>query len=168
MSWLYVKVLLYSYPWLKTVGREYAEHIKNRALLSYDGRYNAERIAEYLAEEILEKERLEWLKERLERAFEKLERTERELLEIRYFGKRKEIDAFLQRGVNGGKPWSKRKYFRQQERLLEKLHVLFDGVGVTKDVFEQRFAKQELFEKLQKYLADGKEKNEWKHSAVNG
>ena len=49
----YTKVVLYAYPLLRTVGEDYAEHIRNKALLSYDSAMTTERLAEYLAEEIL-------------------------------------------------------------------------------------------------------------------
>ncbi|MBP3422500.1 MAG: hypothetical protein J6K86_01910, partial [Clostridia bacterium] len=50
----YVKIILYAYPLLKTVEKDYEEHIGNKALLSYDGRWTAEQTAEYIAGEILE------------------------------------------------------------------------------------------------------------------
>ena len=53
----YVKVALYAYPILRTVSEDYAEHIRNKALLSYDSGKSAEQLAVYLAEEILQKAR---------------------------------------------------------------------------------------------------------------
>lgn len=85
----YTKVVLYAYPLLRTVGEDYAEHIRNKALLSYDSAMTTERLAEYLAEEILCKERLEWLKRTVEDVLSRLSDVERTLVAIRYFGKTK-------------------------------------------------------------------------------
>ena len=57
----YLKAVLYAYPLLQTVEKDYADHITNKALLSYESKKSTEELAEYLAEEILRKERLIWL-----------------------------------------------------------------------------------------------------------
>ena len=75
------------YPLLATVGKDYEEHIRNKALLSYDSKTNAESLIEYIAEEIICKERLECLKSIVEEFFEKISDTDRALIAIRYFGK---------------------------------------------------------------------------------
>ena len=85
----YVKTILYAYPLLKTVGEDYAEHIKNKAVLSYNSSRNTESLAEYLAEEILHKNCLLWLKEVIEKTVDKLNDLDRSLVETRYFGKKK-------------------------------------------------------------------------------
>ena len=82
-----MKAVLYAYPLLKTVEEDYAQHIKNKALLSYNSRLTTEALAEYLAEEILHKNRLVWLKEIIEKTVARLPEHERVLLGIRYFGK---------------------------------------------------------------------------------
>ena len=51
----YVKVVLYAYPILKNVGQDYQQHIQNKALLSYKSEALAERLVEYIAEEIINK-----------------------------------------------------------------------------------------------------------------
>jgi len=89
----YVKTVLYAYPLLKTVGEDYAEHIKNKAVLSYNSPKSTESLAEYLAEEILRKNCLLWLKEVIERTVDKLSALDRGLVEMRYFGKKRKIGA---------------------------------------------------------------------------
>ena len=108
----YTKVVLYAYPLLRTVGEDYAEHIRNKALLSYDSAMTTERLAEYLAEEILCKERLEWLKRTVEDVLSRLSDVERTLVAIRYFGKtKKTVDicvtcAIIQKSSGkGNKIW---------------------------------------------------------------
>ena len=152
----YVKVVLYAYPLLKTVGKDYEEHIRNKAVLSYDSNLTAERLAEYLAAEILEMNRLEWLKSRVNGALEKLDGAERELLAIRYFGKTKGIRDFLK--TENAKGCSPRQYFRRQQRLGQKLGELLQKQGVTKDVYEKDFAGIDLFRKIHKFVEDGKDR----------
>ena len=82
----YAKVILYAYPLLKTVGDDYAEHIRNKAVLSYNSPLTTERLAEYLTQEIVCKNALEWLKTTVESLMDRLTEEERTLLDIRYFG----------------------------------------------------------------------------------
>ncbi len=158
----YVKAALYAYPFLKNVGREYAEHIENKAILSYRSGYTAERLALYLAEEILQKEKLEWLKERIERVLGKLSEVERTLVAIRYFGKERKIKRELaDRKRNGEKyanVWSERKYFRRQNRLSEKVGAMLEGVGVTQEVFEREYAGLDIFKKIYKFVCEGRDR----------
>ena len=112
----YIKAVLYAYPLLKTVGEDYAEHIKNKAVLSYHTPRGTQRLAEYLAEEILRKNCLLWLRDVIEKTLAKLSELERQLIEMRYFGKRRNA-ALTYRGKDGvEKPWSERKYFRYNTR----------------------------------------------------
>ena len=99
----YVKAVLYIYPKLAAIAEDYGEHIRNRALGSYR-RGTAEREAEYLAEEILRKGAIENLKEKVDGILKKLSGEERFLLEMRYFGRRKQVSAV------GLRPRSERSY----------------------------------------------------------
>ena len=87
----YIKWVLYAYPSVKELVKGYEEHIKNCAVLSYRGNRTAEETALYLAEEILEKRRLEWLVSCVEEVFDKLSDMEKLLVQIRYFGKERKI-----------------------------------------------------------------------------
>ena len=69
----YLKAVLYAYPLLKTVGEDYAEHIRNKAVLSYHSPRTTEELAEYLAEEILRKNDLLMLRGVIEKTVEKLD-----------------------------------------------------------------------------------------------
>ena len=93
----YAKVMLYVYPLLKTVGKDYADHIRNKAILSHNNHMSAERLAEYIANEIIIKRSLEGLKEDLEKVFGRLQERENQLLSFRYFGKRKQLREFLKK-----------------------------------------------------------------------
>ena len=88
----YVKAVLHSYPYLKMTKDAYMQHVKNKALLSCDGRMNTEKLAEHLAEEILRKRRLEWLEDAIEKALSNLNDLERGLVGIRFFGEKRKIE----------------------------------------------------------------------------
>lgn len=157
----YVKSILFAYPLLKTVGKDYEEHIKNRALLSYDSNKTAEELAEYLAEEILQMHRLEWLKARVELVLEKLSGVERTMVEIRYFGKSKGVKKLVGTGIGEGlqrASFPERTYFRKQRRLGEKLGSLFVLAGMTENIYERDFADIELFKEIDKGVAAGWDK----------
>ncbi len=154
----YAKVLLYAYPLLKTVGQDYEEHIRNRAILSYQSRFSAEALTEYLAEEILKMRRLEWLKGKIEEVLDGLSDVERELVALRYFGKRKKTLSTASCNPLKGKAWTERTYFRRQAKLGDKLHSLLTLAGVTEEVYQREFASMDIFSKIQQYVEKGKDK----------
>ncbi len=144
----YAKGILYAYPFLQTAGKDYEEHIKNKGLLSYDSRWTAEGLAEYLAGEIIEMHNLEWLKAKLDEIFARLSEEEKWLLSLRYFGKKPNV---------GKKRWTERTYFRRQKRLLEKLTAMLALAGITEEVYERDFASVEIFRKINRCVESGKE-----------
>ncbi len=159
----YTKVVLYAYPLLKTVGRDYEEHIRNKALLSYESSMTAERLAEYIAGEILCMDKLEWLKSTVEKVLDKLDEEERALLAIRYFGKRKKIRRFLalRHATEEDKnpnAWSEGKYFRRQHRLGEKVGAMLKSAGVTKEVYEQNYMHVDIFRKIHNFVEKGRDR----------
>ena len=158
----YAKVVLYAYPLLKTVGDDYAVHIRNKAVLSYESRLTTEQLAEYLAGEIIEKNSLEWLKDTVAKVIAKLSEEERTLLDIRYFGKTKKLRDFLkgqaQKRKNGGEGCSQRMYFRRQQRLADKLGAMLYYAGVTQKVYDEHFKNMGIFRKLHLFVEQGKDK----------
>lgn len=156
----YIKAVLYAYPLLKNVSEDYREHIQNKALLSYRSDKPTIEIAEYIAEEIVEKERLEWLKGRVEAVLAQLDEVERTLLAIRYFGKERKIKKAVQsggRGTSSFGAWSERKYFRRQKRLGDKVGGMFVACGVSESVFEKEFATMGIFKRIYAFVCEGKD-----------
>ncbi len=153
----YAKIILYAYPLLATVERDYEEHIRNRAILSYGDRWNAQQTAEYLAGEIICMRRLEWLKARLSEVFAKLTDEERVLVKIRYCGKSKKSRSEKNEAEQRIATWTERTYFRRQARLGEKLGALLTLAGVTEEVYLNEFSQMEMFEKISRYLSAKKE-----------
>ena len=147
----YIKTVLYAYPLLETVGEDYAQHIRNKALLSYDSRLDTESLAVYLAEEILRKNCLEWLKGVIEQTLGKMSPLERALIETRYFGKKKQEELFPT-----GQAWSERKYFRYQQKVGEKIGGMLSVAGVTKEVFDKELADLDLIRKIHRHVEKGK------------
>ena len=158
----YAKVVLYAYPLLKTVGDDYAVHIRNKAVLSYESRLTTQQLAEYLAGEIIEKNRLEWLKSTVEKVIAKLTDEERTLMDIRYFGKTKKLRDFFkgqaQKRKNGGVGCSQRMYFRRQRRLADKLGAMLFYAGITQKVYDEQFKNMGIFRKLHQFVEMGKDK----------
>ena len=155
----YVKLTLYAYPLLEEVIKGYEIHIQNGAVLSYRSNKTAEETAIYLAEEILEKRRLERLQASVDEVLDKLSAVERTLVKIRYFGKERKIKKSLaptrERGYEN---WSESKYFRMQNKLLLKLKGLFTACGLTKEEFEREYAKNELFRRAYRRFQGDKDR----------
>lgn len=152
----YLEAVLYAYPLLKKTEETYGECIKNKALLSYRSSKPAEAVAEAIANEILEKENLLWLKERVERMTDKLSEGERSLLALRFFGKgakmKKSTLDKLEREQVLGKELSQRQYFRILNRVGEKAASMLVAEGVTRELYEEKFSKVELLKKIGVWL----------------
>ena len=153
----YVKVILYGYPLLKTVGQDYEAHVRNKAVLSYNSPMTAEGLAEYLAEEILEMRRLEWLKGTVEEVLGRLQEEERELISMRYFGQIKRLRSFLKRKAEE-EGWSERKYFRKQKSLEKKFASMLKSAGVTKEIYAAELADTDIFRKIHIFVEKGRDK----------
>lgn len=151
----YVKVVLYSYPMLKTIGEEYQIHISNKALLSYRSQKSAEELVEYLAKEIICKNRLEYLKKILDGIMDKLDETEKALLDFRYFSTCKNRKKALNEKsgeMEKISAWSESTYFRRQTKLANKIEALLEGAGFSEEIFERDFAFIDVFQCVEKFL----------------
>ena len=134
----YVKVVLYAYPILKNVGQDYQAHIQNKAILSYRSDALAEKLVEYIAEEIINKRKLEWLKDAVEAVLERLDTMEKTLVAIRYFQKERAIKR-KPLSVENAPSWSASTYFRKLNSLGEMVGAMLREYGVSKEVFEADF-----------------------------
>ena len=157
----YAKMILYAYPLLKTVEKDYEEHVSNKAILSYDGRWTAEQMAESIAEEILEMRRLEWMKNRVKETLDKLSDMEKTLVAIRYFGKTKGVKLLLKDEKNPlrQKGWTERTYFRKQAKLGDKLGEAFALAGLTEEVFLNEYAEMGIFKGVAQAMKRSKERD---------
>ena len=148
----YVKTILYVYPLLKTLEKEYQEHILNRAVLSYRINQSVEGEVEDLVQEIADKRNLAWLKTCVERVLAQLSDEEKTLIAVRYFGKERKIKkATVAKSVTEKTrkcAMSESTYFRKQNRLIDKLGELLSAVGVDEKTFEGLFACMPLFQKV--------------------
>lgn len=154
----YVKIILYTYPFLRTVGKDYEEHIRNKAILSYKSRLSTEALAEEIAREILEQRKLLYLKEKADEVIAKLTEIDKLLLQIRYFGQKRKLPLLEEKLCSSeGEKWSERKYFRRQERLGGKLGGLFSFVGLTKELFEKEYSLLDIFKPAKCFLKEGRE-----------
>ena len=144
------------------MGEDYAVHIRNKAVLSYDSNLTTEKLAEYLAGEIIEKNRLEWLKTTVETVIGKLTDEERTLVDIRYFGKTNKLRDFLngqaEKRKDGGKGCSQRMYFRRQSRLADKLGAMLFYAGVTQKVYDESLKNLGVFRKIHRFVEEGRDR----------
>ncbi len=152
----YARIVLHAYPFLKTVEKDYEEHIRNKALLSYKGRQTAEDLAEYLAQEILRARNLVWLRTSMERVFARLTEEERALLSLRYFRRKGAMKAYFER--TNQEPWTDGKFARRQARLAKKLEAMLEFEGVNKDVYDALFSNLSLFQRIERYIKKEEEK----------
>ena len=155
----YVKVVLYAYPTLKMMGEEYQIHISNKALLSYKSQKPTEELVEYIAKEIICKQRLEWLKNLLEGLMDKLDETEKSLLYLRYFSpyrnrKKEEGQSKVFLGIAA---WSDSTYYRRQTRLAQKIETMLEGAGFSEEIFERDFAFIDVFRCIARFMERGGE-----------
>lgn len=157
----YVKAVLYGYPLLKTVSEDYQAHIENKAALSVRTDKSAFELAVELAGEVCQKKDFEWLKGCVEKALDMLTDVEKTLIAVRYFGKRRKMKKSFPCDKELPKTeiaaWSERKYFRFQNRLSEKVGSILLRLGVTEEIFEEKFAKTDIFEKIYRFVCEGKD-----------
>lgn len=158
----YVKILLYTYPLLKTVEKDYEECISNKALLSYGNGKSAEETAMEIAYEIVCQRKFSWLKETLKGVIDRLSEVERALVEVRYFGKKRTRLLEVCKEKSTGTLWSERKYFRCQDRLSQKLEAMIKR-AVSEETFERDFASTDLIEAVGKFV----QKKEDQYSSVS-
>lgn len=143
----FVKAVLYAYPLLETVEKDYDEHIYNKAILSYKSARPAEVLAEYILGEIVEKKRLVWLKALVQRVLNGLSERERGFIGVKYFGQRQQGGA-LEHKRKGESEVSESTYFRLQQRLGNKVGERFVASGLNKEVFDRDFSQMTIFKEL--------------------
>lgn len=135
----YAKAVMYAYPLLKSVEKDYDQYIQNKALLSY--KCEAFTAAWTIAKRIQEKRSLVWLRERVDKLLKVLSQSERALVEARYFGKKS-----AENGTECG-----RSYFRRQNRLAKKIACVLSELGVTQEVFDKAFAEMDIFQSIYRF-----------------
>lgn len=149
----YVKAILYAYPFLGTVEKEYGQHIENMAVLSYRSNKSGERLIEAIADEIVTKDKLLRLREKTDAALRTLSAAERTLIAIRYFGLEKKMKSLGREKRGGYQPWSESRYFRMQARLVKRVGEQLALQGVTASAFNEEYADMELFERIFAYMS---------------
>ncbi len=158
-----VKAVLYTYPKLNIIEKDYEDHIQNRAILSYRYKGSVENLTEYLAGEVIRRHRLAELKKDLESLFQTLSEEEILLLQLRYFGKIRrakngekesfsDVTRSLKQEVVEKLRWSERSYYRKQNRLLRKLIAEFNRIGLNKESFEKEWLHYEFLRAVYRFL----------------
>ena len=160
---LRVKTALYAYPQLDRIVGDYEEHVKNKAYLSYGSKMPTERLAEYLALEIVRRQSTDKLKHGIEKVLVTLGEEEKMLLDARYFGKIDKVRRLFAAQKAGlcklpFKPWCERTYYRKQAKLLKKIASALKTTGVlTEKNFDEEYLEIDYVAMLYQYLLAGKE-----------
>lgn len=140
----YTKAVLHIYPFLAMMQTTYEQHIKNRALLSCDGRMNTEALAEYLAKEILHKRCLAWLEDVIGETLLRLSEVEQILVRTHFFGEKKGMEN------TEIESWSDSKRLRVQARCFQRLEAMLHRSGLTKKYFDEELVHIEIIRKMYK------------------
>ena len=149
----FTKAVLYAYPTIDEMKKAYAEHIRNKAILSHRHFGPAGDLIGYVVGQIGKRDKLVWLESVLNEVMAKLNDTERALLRMRYFRKRKAQD-----GAAGTiAKWSESTYFRMQKKLERRVESMLIAKGLTEQVFDEWFADMEIFRYIAKRLQAKKE-----------
>ena len=157
--------MLYCYPQLGGIEDGYMQHIRNKAVLSVDGRVPAQKLAEYVALEVVHKSKVRELTQLINAVISNLNTEEKLLLNIRYFGKLDRVKrAFAAKyaGIANEEMrsvafWSERTYFRKQKKLLTKLVNRFLDLGLDKNRFLEEFASLDGLSSIYTYVELGKD-----------
>ena len=152
----YIKAVLYIYPRLEKIEKDYGEHIGNKAILSYDYRAATEALTEYIAGEIIRKNLIEDLKRRVDRALERLSAEEKFLLELRYFGRKKQLAEYRKQDRYRNM-CSERNYYRKQSRVLGKISSLLKLGGLTEEYFLREYSCFDWLTSVCRSIDEGKE-----------
>lgn len=136
--------------------KTYAEHIRNKAILSYKNTQSTEGLVRYVTKQICLREKLLWLDALVKGVVNDLDETDKALLQIRYFGKKRK--NIKKGGVfTDIATWSASKYFRRQNKLEQRIQERLVRCGLTEQVFDEWFAPMEIFRMVFTYLQEDKD-----------
>lgn len=144
----FTKAVLYVYPTIEEMKKAYAEHIQNKAELSYKHFGPAEGLVEYVARQVCKRDKLVWLKQTVAEVLDELSDVERALVERRYFYNKKGTE----RALGEIDAWSESTYFRRQKKLETRIESRLICKGLTEQVFDEWFAPMEIFRCALRYL----------------
>lgn len=154
--------------------KEIEDHIRFKALTSYDYRRSSEKMVEYVAKQVALRQTLLRLKTTVKTVIDALSEEERLLMDLRYFGKLddvvKRLRGCLRRSdepcvrarkicqtLGIKRVWSERSYFRKQKALLEKVEAKFIAAGLSDKDFENDYGDLGVIRFVQRVLERGRE-----------
>ena len=152
----FTKAVLYVYPLIKEMEQSYAEHIRNKAILSYKNTQSTEGLVRYVSKQICRRDKLLWLEDVLNGVMGGLGDIDKALLQIRYFGKNRK-NAQTDGAFKEIASWSASKYFREQNKLEKRIENLLIRSGLTEQVFDEWFAPMQIFRLINQYLQVGRD-----------
>lgn len=142
----YQQTLLYCYKYIDRTVEEYTRLIKYNAVSSKCLSYSTVEIASDILRLICDKNTLIFVKEKMGEVISKLDEEERLFLKIRYYYGKTEKDVF-----------GKSRYYRKNAKLLFKLFIKMNLVGLNEKFFKENCMRIPLFSEA--YLkVNGREK----------
>ena len=130
MKLIYAKTALYAYPYLKSLIKQYNDLVMEKALKSFRNPGHADEQCEVIADLQIQKQDLVDLKAAIDVALSEFTPKDIRHFQYKFFKQQKEADFRWEY------PRS-RKYFREQEMLINKFAWEMTKAGITDDWFEE-------------------------------
>ncbi len=147
----YAKAILYIYPGIEAVAKQIDDIVMRKALASFSDSTSCLVQAERIVENIRQKERLLELKEIVKSALSRFTEEELRCFEYKYF-KRKPKSYYRDLDVTG------RKYFRLQNRLLDRFCEILKRKGLTEEEFEREYMSMGFVKELVRRIERSEER----------
>lgn len=141
MKKFYAKTVLYLYPCIDKVNEQIDDLLEKRALSSMTDFSPCLSQCEKMVNLGVQNANLLVLKSRVLNVLKKLSEEEISLLEFKYFHLRKKEEM-----PDGDV--SSRRYFRRQQRIVDKFSRLIEEEGITDEVFEKDYLSVEFIREL--------------------
>ncbi len=141
MNLYYAKTILYAYPNIESLAEQIDQVVDSKALGSMmDCRPCLEQCYSIL-DLTYYKDCLFSLKLYVEKLLARLKEKDLELIEYKYFHKRKK-EELKYANINS------RGYYRRQTTVIEKVAVLFETMGINDTFFEEKYLSNNFFKQL--------------------
>ena len=141
MNLYYAKCALYAYPNIEAVMEQIDDLVERRALASMNDFSPCEEQCEKIITLTNQKDVLIELKLVTDKVLEKMTDYQKDCLDYKYF-KQKPKEYFI------GFDTVSRGYFRRQNRIVERISLLFEKLGATDKWFEENCLQMDFLREL--------------------
>ena len=141
MNTLYTKVLLYAYPNIESLVDQIDELVEKKSITSMDSTLPCIEICNSIIGLIHEKDLYLDLMVALDGIFDGLSEYEKMCIEYKYFLVRDKVKF-------ADFDYTSKQYFRNQNKILEKIRKRLDKKGFDDEFFKQKFLPIKFFKSL--------------------